>query len=547
MNKNYLNFFNEKSIIFFIIFFGFIFRLLSIDNIFIADEAFFYFIPLYKIFTTHPPIFFLFQKLFIFEGFNWTARLFPIIIGTINIYLIYIFCRDFLNRKTAIFSSFLMAFTFWPILASTMIDINGSILMTIFILTFYFFIKYLRNPKNIYLLIIGFLIAISSLTKYFDTLILIVTLFLIYVYEKRDIKKIIRFGIIIGLVSSIIVIISLLIIYLSGYFENFLTTFGNSVRLEKFSLTIRPFIYLLFWATSLLLGLTTLSFFEKHNKIKKYLFFWLLIPFLIYFFIVGSNRLPYGRYLMVLIPPLIILSGNYLSDIFTKYESYNNKKMLLFAFVSFCIFYLIICLLNLKNNIYIQNSFNTYLTYILNFKFNFFFPYVGSSGPGFWISFDSMLLILILSLFFLFLYFILSKYKFKKSAFLFFILFLSSSFSMNLFLIQEHSLKLINPNVDKSSYQIINYYNNNLNLSENIFVPGYLKSTKAYLRTFNQTIYDNYTIENINKYKNYTLILYYFPSVETQYDYSELVENCTLNFQSSDKKKIFGRIYSCQR
>ncbi len=531
--KKIIRIIKDNSALIIIICFALFIRILSLKNIFVADESFFYSTIFNKLFSLHPPIYFLLQKLFIVPNVFWTARLVPLIFGIMNIILVYILSIKIFDKKTAIFSSLLMTFSFWPVLASSMVDINGSLIMFEYLLTFIVFINYLKTNKNKFLILTGMLIGLSSITKYMDTLILIAILGLIHLYEKKDIKKSIKFGAAIVLIGIIIYSLFPLLSYLLGYWPQFISTLENTSLAHK-GLTLRPFIYLIFWATPMLGGLFLLSLL-KFEKKKIYFVIWTAAVFLLYFFIVGASRLPYERYLMTMIPPLCILGGNYLSK-------FNFKaKQTAIGVISLLVFYITLLYLNLRTRIFMPHSVSNYIYAIKNLKFNFMYPYVGSSGPSFWISFNSMILIVGLACIFLLFYMILAKNK--KLSSIFFILFISSSLSFNVFLIQEHTLSLANPNINKVAYDVIDFYNSN-NLNRNVFITDYLSSIGIYLKDANVTKAKVGELNKLN-FRNSTLIIIDFPTLDKSGEFWKEINKCEKVYTSKDKGMELGWIYKC--
>ena len=105
---------------------------------------------------------------------------------------------------------------------------------------------------------------------------------------------------------------------------------------------------------------------------------------------------------MIIIPPVCILGGNYLSKITFKK---NYKYIFIFILL---ISYFVNLLLNLSKE-YIVHDISNYVSRFINFKWNFFFPLTGPSGPIFGVSFESIVFSLVMSFIFLVLCLIFSK------------------------------------------------------------------------------------------------------------------------------------------
>jgi hypothetical protein len=515
-------------------------RIFAVRNVFIADEPWFYRIALDGTFSLHPPLFFLVQKLFVQEGVFWTARLMPFVFSLINISAVYFVARSLFNKRTAIFASLVMTLSFWHAYASSLIDMNNTLVMLEYTVAFYLFMRYLQKEETKFLILSGVMLGAVSLTKYADALVLAALLSLLYLYEKRSIKRAIPALGSLGIVAAVMYSLFPLFSYLFGYWPEFLSTIGHA-KVQATAFTFRPFMILLLWATPLLWGLSILSL-KKRTKYSVPLALWALTVFSIYFVIVRNSNLVYERYLVTMIPPLCMLAGSYLAQTAFK------KRDMYMGLLSFVFSYAVILFLNLRENIFVPHVASEYLAAIKSLHLNFLFPYTGSSGPSFWVSFDSMMFGIGLSIVFLLcaIYFALKK---RSLAITFSALFIGVALACNIFLIQEHNFSLTNPSVNVVANDVIHYYNTH-DLPKKVFIPSFMNGIGQYLIDANTTKLNMNDIQRslplFLATNRSSVIVIDFPTLNRDWPVWEYIDRCEKVYISQDKGAEIGAVYVCE-
>lgn len=405
----------------------------------------------------HPPLTPLLYRisLFIFGLHVWSLRLAPFIFSILGIFIIYLISRMLYNHKAAFFSVFIMAFSFYSILASLEIDHDGFLLF-LYPLCFYCFLKYEREKIIFWNILTSLVLGISLMAK-FTTVLLLFCFGLYKLIISRSIKETIKSL----FIPALVVILTFILYYaLSMLIDPRL--FYNAIHHSAIDLTVQgitranwpfmsaiPVIYL--WATPFLIGLFILSLFNP--KKEDYLFvIWVIVLILFHIFILKNGD--FSRYLIVSLISFSILGGKLLSSI-----KWNTKEKVL-AGVSFFIFLVCFLSLNLVNMSHYTHFFGNYLSSAKSLNFNFFFPYVVSSGSWFGVNFLSVLIISIVCLSLIPSFYWIINHGFKVGK-LFLIIFLGASFAFNIFLVEEYLFKATQPDPSKAVYALTDYFKQN--------------------------------------------------------------------------------------
>ena len=94
--------------------------------------------------TGHPPLYSWLAMPFtsVLGMSNIAFRLIPLIFGALTMYLVFVIARRYFGDKAALWSIAIIGFSYYHILASVQITIDGSILAFFYLLTLYFFMRY---------------------------------------------------------------------------------------------------------------------------------------------------------------------------------------------------------------------------------------------------------------------------------------------------------------------------------------------------------------------------------------------------------------------
>jgi hypothetical protein len=493
-----------------------------------------------------------------------------VVFALVNIFLVYLLAKRIFDVKTAVFSAFLMIFSYWNCFDSYTFNRDGLFLMFFYLIIIFLYVIYRQSGSKKYsLLILAAVISMPyiliKISGVFITGILFLMILLdngvfhelwknrkhFWIFKKYRKNKFAKavLEIIPFVLANFVAYLLLAIgswIWNKPYFE-ILFRSGEIAPLEFFGGPIvqsvgREVIYLFLYGSPLLIGLTILSliYFNK----KKYLFvFWLLVPIIIY------AKLPYAgaleRYLSVIIPALCILSGSYLAKI--KIDKLRLRILIVLGIG----YFLLLNLFSLIKSEYLVHSIKEYGIRAVTLDWNFLFPFYGAGGPTFLIPFWTIAISFWLS--FIFLTVAIMFYRKKKIFYLIFMCFLAVSGAFNLYVLQEFNFSLHAPSVNKGFNELLDRldYENASVVYTNIGAIRIYHDDSikfVYLRCpkKNTLCLDKYG-ELIRRFGGAAYIIDFPQRFENSQYYDLLEDNCELREKISDKQAVLGYIYDCEK
>jgi len=497
----------------------------------------------------HPPIPILAHSVtrMMLGDYAWVSRLLMLAIGMINLTLVYKLASRLCGRRAGLFAAALMGFSAYAVLASLQIDMDGSFLLMFYLSTSLIFLKYLDQKTTGWLLLAGVSFGLCLLTKYPGAFILPI-LALYHLITEKDLASAIK-------VSAVILAVGLLVFslfplwsYLAGssYFTDTLGHLSKYTAGRNISLPLMVVQYLLFvlWAGPLLLGLFTLSLFRPK---KGYVFaiIWILAIVGFYTFVNRDNFKPIERYFTVLLAPLCIIIGSYLSRLrLSKKEVWLTAAIAVAGLGCFM-------LLNLRGDMISFYPKTAFIDNALSLRWNFYMPITGSSGPiGFFVNFRVVAIAFIVVLASGLALLAAGQERRRAAASAALIIFLSVSLAYNFFFVQEYLFSTTSPSVNRVTQEMIGYAKAN-GLPEPIYVfrntalKYYLRDKYTNLNFIDFDIEDNQTrVEDIISRKA-TVLIVDFPKLNEQSLFWKGLGACRLEKSFTDKGFAMGRIYLC--
>jgi len=496
----------------------------------------------------HMPGSLIFYKLFtsIFGLSTMSMRLVPIIFSISIFFLIYQFAKKYFNKDIALLSCFVYTVSFYAFISSIQVDMDGAILSFFISLTMFIFYDTSKIEKSFFpgMFVLGILLTLITCIREISGIIILFILFLYYVFDaimnNKNILNVINFFIQSGMVF--LILFCSVLIYLYRNVPNLITkifSFMTSINTEKSLINIMLVIYALMFIGILLIPL----FFINYKK-KKNLFFilWIGIFFVIFLGLINIGDI--ARYLMPIIPAFCILFGIFMYDLQEK--NYLSDNILI---SSFTIMFIVLFIGNMIMSFNPPNNALMMLNKILLFDFNFKFLMTNSSMLPLYISFYSILIVISIICFCYILYLISKKIQIKKTAIN---ILLGCMFAYEIFLMYEFTTNLTQPNFSKIGFEMVDYYNNNLdeNYFLNIDSPNYdpslfylnkNKSSIHILSPFNDFTTNDVYLKDFNLSSSYVFFMNYLNLPD------EIIslENCTILKTFSDKNMVLGYIYKC--
>jgi hypothetical protein len=233
--------------------------------------------------------------------------------GVLTLYVIYRLGEELFNKRVGLIASLLLCFSWWHIVYSDILLLDGfsTALISWAVLEYVKFVKKKISNKNIILPTISLTLALYS--KYYSLFILPVLFTFILIQKKR--KKELKYYLT-PLVLSIL-IFGIWALYTNFYFMD-TYVFHHRFLLQLPGLSA----YYNFWANVLTLSILILavpSFIlllvsRTENSKKLLLYFWFLIPFLIFIKYAFIDRLSHplvnlSNYMLFTLPAVFLIVG----------------------------------------------------------------------------------------------------------------------------------------------------------------------------------------------------------------------------------------------
>ena len=516
----------------------------------------------------HPPMWYIimhpFYTLFGVVG----LRLAMIICGIIITIFTYLLAKELFDKEKAIISTLILTFTFWFLIANTMIDTDGGILSMFLIITIFNIIKYEKTKKDKYLIYAGIFLGIALLTKYTAIVIIppIIALFFIRQKENKFISKEVFKKSLIVFATAFCIFSIFPIISLITNPTIFLRTITHGQEVLSIIPNVKAFIFILIWGTSImfLLPIIFIEFYKsensvtiknkfnkifnieskkndksikksenKNNSIEKtnsdlpiILYLIIIITFIAGFFMKSFMAL--DRIYTIFIPYCAILFGAYLVD----NNKYIKKSILL---ISSIIFLTIFFVSSIFKPELITHSYSTYISRTIHLSWNFLFPIRGSSGPMLTVPFAIIGISIFIGLITLSMFLLTKRKNYAKnlkSRKIFFSIFLGICIATNIYLITEYVFHPTTPNIDYTIKQM----------------DEYIKINKLEIEAYSDNIYilkgNPYIITESNVFNESSpkiSAVLNFPKQEVNID-----KSCSTMKTFSDKGYEFAYIFNCK-
>jgi len=489
-------------------------------------------------------------------------RFIPIGFSLINLFLIFylvkfLFDNQFdklIARKAAFWASFLFAISFYSVLASTMVDVDGTVMPFFFLLTS---IGYFKLRKHNFQLSDGrwkwlTLIGISVIGGFLIKVVFAITVlpFIIdYAIEKNifsDKKKMLKYLLYLfgGAIALVLILLGIKLIFpffnLSKSFEYWkhFVVFEGRGWLQTFIQFVKAVMY-----TSPLLVMPL--FFTDREIFKKIrpFFIFIFTSSFFYLFAFDFSLGALDRYFQFLVVPLAIISGVIFAKVFNGFDFKRARKEFIFPIILSIVVFLFQFLNHFVPPHYPKTE---WIKRIVSLKWNFLFPFSGGSGPiGFYVSFLFIVLIWILSI--IFVIFALRKKNIRKGA-LTAILILGILY--NGVFIEEYLFGGINGSSPKLVKESVEFIRNSPEVKKVIVYNdngGWnVRETGKYeRRMYAVPQFEDEYKKVLNNFNGHILFID-IPRINPDSFYVEYMNSCKVVYKKVDKR-ISSKIYDCRK
>lgn len=252
-----------------------------------------------------------------FLKLNFLVPFFNPIVGALSTVAIYFLGKELFSKKVGIYSSLIFALLPFNLFNNSMV-MTGTLSTFFVILTFLFFWKGFEKGENKYKIFFGISLALALLARY--TVLWIIPVFLIYFLIRDKNFKFLKDKYLWYSIIAFFVLMTPWFIYGQHFYGNILGGFIHGVQAASYwgGTESLLFYFKNSWAIFSAAGIAFLGsliyFFKKKEFSKKQIY--LLLVWAAFFFIVsclvGHKE---NRFLLPMVPAVIILSGYFLSKL----------------------------------------------------------------------------------------------------------------------------------------------------------------------------------------------------------------------------------------
>ncbi len=503
-------------------------------------------------FFAHPP---LMQMLFV-SSYRLLGpdnlRIFPLIFFIASVFLLFVVIRNRAGVNMALWSSFLYVISFYGILGSLMLDLDGSVLPFLFLLSVYLYDKYVGQDvekRKTYLILLTTTLLIGFLVKLSFVLVIgaILIDYLLANWKTLGYKKITKLAI--GVVGFGVIYTGLLYIIQAIYpaFSiSFMFGHANQYSAEEgrnWAQIIVQGVKAIYYLSPLLL--IPLLFLSKEVIRKAQIFaIYLVLGVIFYFLLFDFSRGALDKYLMFSIAPLAVIVGMIISKIF------KNNKLTVWSVIIGIVVSLFLFKLNfLPHSIVPLYPKSAWFAKVLHGEWNILTPFTGGSGPlGFYVSFLFMAGSFVIALFLGLI--ALIKKEWRQSIL---VIMLIVGISYNLVLAEEFIFGKINGSASKVTNEAVAYVEQDNEILKvmtynDIDAYGLSKINKyagrIYATPESESGYKEKFAEFIKSSGNYFLVVD-VPLINPESFYGKFFSSCDPIFETEDGK-IDAKVYSCK-
>ncbi len=509
----------------------------------------------------HPPLSeFIYTKLGPIVG-DLNFRFIPFFFGILNFFLIFYLSKClFDSKKTALSTVFLFSISFYSILATLMVDVDGAIMPMFFLImsiayfklkgtNFQFSIHHFQSWIWWIILLMG---AIGGFMIKVSAILPIAAVFFDFLIDKNiflDWRKVLKYFLYACGGATLLALILVLahfvfpffnLSYALKYWEHFWnsSSFLNRGWFQTFIQFFKSVLY-----TSPLLILP--AFFAGREIFKKTRVFYIFILLGLFFYLFAFDFSigALDRYFQFMIVPLCLISGVVFNSFFHTPCGKVKKAYILGLILVLVLIFVVQFISHIVPSLHPKSG---WITRVFSLKWNFLYPFTGGSGPlGFYVSFLFITLVWLTTLFAV----ILRTWKSNLQVLCLFFIF-SVGLAYNLVFIEEYLFGFINGSAPKVLAGAVEFIKNDKNIkSVTVYNDngGYDVQVigKYHKRLYTDPAFDmNIKMATLNQYKEFYLEVN-MPRIDPSSFYRRYLDSCKIVYDDTDKN-ISAIVYDCR-
>lgn len=390
--------------------------------------------------SAHPP---LMELIYVWSGAIFGAdnlRLMPLVFGVLSAWLLYIVMRRRVSTSVAAWATGLYAISMYGVLASLMLDMDGTILPAFFLAAVYAYDRFsdaeTTRGKMSWLGALFGAVALGFMTK-LSFVLVPAAILLDYLWHMRN-RFTARF--IAGATGFFVLgagVLTAALILADKLMPAFdiaptISHATSYIRFEGrgYMQIVIQAVKALFYLSPLLILLPFLATKEQLQKNSIFIIYGLL-GFIFYFILFDFSQGALDKYLMYTIVPLVALSGTVLAAVFTNRPEASRRTGFL---VGVGLSIVLVALALLPHTVIPLYPKTAWPSAVVSGHWNILMPFTGGNGPlGFYMSFLFMAVTFLVSALFVLMARISSRFRLSAVTALVVI-----GVSYNLLFIQEY-------------------------------------------------------------------------------------------------------------
>lgn len=481
-------------------------------------------------------------------------RFIPLSFSVFNFFLLFYLVRNIFGVRAAFASIILFTISFYSVLASLMVDVDGSVMPFFFLLSLVGYYKLrgsnfeLRNVNIKWWVLLGIGVLGGFLIKVVFVLQM-AALALDFAIEKgvfSDKKRLLKhasFGLLGILVLVLVLVLSKYVFpffnlsYAVKYWKHFVV-WGGRGWLQTFIQFAKAVMYL-----SPLLVLPGLFVDKDTFRKARPLFLFVILGLLFYLAAFDFSLGALDRYFQFLVLPLTVIAGAVFAKVWSSnVDKISRPDVVAVTLVSIGIF----ALQFFEQFVPPLYPKSEWLSRLVSFKWNFLFPFTGGSGPlPFYVSFQFIALFWIVSTVFVALASINRKVA-KKSLFAVIIF----GLVYNALFIEEYMAGKINGNTSRLVTNSVEFIENNSDVERVIVYNdngGWeIKRLGKYARRMYATPQFEGTYEKfLSDFQGHMLYIN-IPRIYDHNLYWQYIDSCSVVFQE-EIRYLTAQVLDCTK
>lgn len=408
----------------------------------------------------------------LFGVWSWSIRLPFLLVALATICFVYLYGRKLFGERTALLSAFLLAINSWFVSIS-MATTQDNYLMLFFTLGLFSYLSWLKKPEKKQVFFLALIFGLCLITK--TSAILLPGIILAHqawlvIKKKQKLQKTLKLwpavlGLTIPITYYAIQFVAGLTAH-TGYTLH--RTFIKLITAGGYAFPTGSWLMTVVLASPAFFALLLLAAKNKKlNEKTSLLWFWILVPAIVYSFFIINNNIE--RFLQVSLPAMALLVSGFVLSVVPRPLKFFEKNKELFWCSAGSVFVLLAAYFLPTPTKYAMPYYSLRAQLIaLSRPFSYFFPIISDMGPTFYLPVVFVIASGIVGLVWFCIAVFATKIWSKKAV----VLLLVTTIATNGIIIAENDFSFKGPNVPAMSKVMNEALIENAQNGDNVLIIG---------------------------------------------------------------------------